>query len=119
MVAPPLLTPTNETWREGDIMTWHGTELVIAIFLLVAGIFGNSLVLHVYTFRLPSSTVTLIKSTLAFLDLSVIVVTKTLFFYMLLNPSSHLYDAICVFTAFFSIWNTGCADLVLVVIAVD
>ncbi|CAG5131431.1 unnamed protein product, partial [Candidula unifasciata] len=119
MVAPSLLTPTNETWREGELMTWHWVEVANAIFLLVFGVFGNTLVLHVYNFRLPVSTITYIKSTLAVLDLSAIVITKTLFFYMHLNPSSHLYDAICVFAAFFSIWNTGCADLILVVIAVD
>ncbi|CAG5125606.1 unnamed protein product, partial [Candidula unifasciata] len=56
--------------------------------------------------------------TLAVLDLSA-VVAKTLLLYMIVNPNSHFYNSICVFAAFFTICNTTCADLVLIVIAVD
>ncbi|CAG5125609.1 unnamed protein product [Candidula unifasciata] len=109
----------NETWKGGELFTWHGAELVVIPIMMVTGIVGNLLVLYIYHFRWRSSTVTLIKKMLAALDLTSLLLVYPPLVYMTLHPDTASFQFTCIFTAFVALETAMASACVLIIIAVD
>ncbi|BFZ19232.1 hypothetical protein BsWGS_22271 [Bradybaena similaris] len=110
---------SKETWPEGDLFTWHGAQLILIPTVIVTGVLGNTLVLYVYTFRLRTSTVTLIKRMLAGLDLTSLLLAQPLMLYNILLPDSESFHHACATAAFLAFSTAMSSNCVLVMIAVD
>ncbi|GFO31927.1 neuropeptide y [Plakobranchus ocellatus] len=57
----PEPNDTSDGFPQGDLFTWHGTELIFIPLMMLLGIAGNLLVYYIYHFRWRSNTVTLYK----------------------------------------------------------
>ncbi|BFZ19233.1 hypothetical protein BsWGS_22272 [Bradybaena similaris] len=110
---------SKETWPEGDMFTWHGTELILIPTFVVSGVLGNTLVLYVYTFRIRTSTVTLIKRMLAGLDLASLLLAQPMMLYTVLLPDSKFFQQTCIASWYLNFSTGMSSNCVLVMIAVD
>ncbi|KAH9489860.1 hypothetical protein Btru_037316 [Bulinus truncatus] len=109
----------NVTYKEGDLFTWHGTELIVLPSVMVLGVAGNLLVFYIYHFRWRSNTVTLFKRMLAVLDLCSLVLALPSLLYTVINTNSPSFLVNCIFMSFVALSTAIASGCVLVIIAAD
>uniref|UniRef100_A0A2C9LCK2 G-protein coupled receptors family 1 profile domain-containing protein n=1 Tax=Biomphalaria glabrata TaxID=6526 RepID=A0A2C9LCK2_BIOGL len=114
-----MASTANVTYQEGELFTWHGTELIVLPMMMVLGIAGNLLVFYIYHFRWRSNTVTLFKRMLAVLDLCNLVLALPSLLYTVVNPGSDGFQVNCIFMSFVALSTAIASGCLLVIIAAD
>lgn len=101
------------------LFEWHGAEVIFISLMIVVGALGNALVLYVTHFRWKQSIFSFSIKTLAWLDVSNLLVALPMLLVITVQEDTPHYSPLCRCLSFVALFTAVASACVLVVIAAN